>query len=632
MAKRAKNKKRTSGITPATQIPAKRIRLPANGKLFPLQVTIIVAAVLWIFWPALHGDWLWDDGLYLTNNPLLHDPNRLWKIWFAPGSFIEYYPLEETVQWVQWQLWQNETFGYHLTNVILHIGNALLVWRLFNKFGLRFAWLAGLIFAIHPAMVESVAWIVELKNTLSLMPFLWAMCAWIDYEEHERRRDYLLALGLFLVAMLCKISMAPFPVVILLYAWWKRGRIGWVELKASLPFFVISLVLGFATLWAGERWVQGFMETPEVVPMGGFFSRLALAGLSLAFYFSRCFWPLGLLPVYPKWTVDPSQPLQFLPWVLLAGVLFWLWRKRHDWGRHALLGIGFFLIQLLPFVGFIVTSFMSFTWVMDHFLYIPIIGLLGLVVAGMEQVAKKLSTSVRRFAIGIVTIIMGLMAWESHGYAGIFTSQETLWTYTLQYNPEAWPGYVNLGNVLEARGQITEAVTQYEKALIIDPRYARGDYNIGCVLMKVDRVSEAIAHYEKALKINPNFPMARYNLGNALVQENRFPEAIEQFEQAEKLSPGMGLAYNNMGNALVHMNRIPEAIEQFEQAVKLGSGIAGMHDNLGNALAMENRIPEAIEQYEISLKINPNNINVRNQLVRLQGLQQTIPEAGTSAR
>jgi len=339
-----------------------------------------------------------------------------------------------------------------------------------------------------------------------------------------------------------------------------------------------------------------------------------------------------LLPVYPQWTIDPSNPLQLMPWIILAGILFFLWKKRGSWGRHVLLGLGFFLIMLFPFIGFIVTSYMSFTWVMDHFLYIPIIGLLGLVVAGAGPIVEKLSKSARFFAVGLATLVMAAMAWESHSYAGVFVSQEALWTYTLQHNPVAWPGYVNLGNVLEERGQIMEAVAQYEKVVMIDPRYARADYNIGCVLMKVGRVGEAITHYEKSLKINPVFPMAHYNLGNALLQINRFPEAVEQFKEAEKLTPRMGAAYNNMGNALAQMGRFPEAIEQFEQAARLDPGIAGTRNNLAEALSQANRIPEAIEQLEISLKINPDDANVRNRLVKLQALHQALPETGAAVK
>ncbi|HUB68463.1 MAG TPA: hypothetical protein VL981_13340, partial [Candidatus Methylacidiphilales bacterium] len=171
-----------------------------------LKALCIVVAGFWIFAPALHCDWADDDIFYLSKNPLRSDPQQLWKTWFSPGSFIEYYPITETVQIVQWRLWRADSFGYVMTNIVLHIVNALLVWRLLGKLGLRLAWLGGLLFAMHPLTVESVAWISELKNTLSLSPFLLGMGAWIDYEENKRSRDYWLALGLFLAAMLCKIT------------------------------------------------------------------------------------------------------------------------------------------------------------------------------------------------------------------------------------------------------------------------------------------------------------------------------------------------------------------------------------------------------------------------------------------
>ena len=240
-----------------------------------LRALLIVAATLWVFSPAFHGGWIWDDGWYITTNPLLHDSTGLWKFWFQPGSWVEYYPLEETVQWMQWQLWGNDTFGYHLTNVVLHIVSALLVWRLLSKFGLRLAWLGGLLFAVHPVQVESVAYISELKNTLSLPFFLLASCCWIDYEEHRQKQDYQWAFGLFLAGMLCKITLAPFPLLILLYAWWKRGRIDGKDLKTSTPFFILSLVLGFMTIWAGQRYEAVGHGHPDVISLGGLFSRLA---------------------------------------------------------------------------------------------------------------------------------------------------------------------------------------------------------------------------------------------------------------------------------------------------------------------------------------------------------------------
>ena len=247
---------------------------------------------MWIYWPVLYGDWLWDDDYLIQKNDLIHDPDGLWHVWFSPSDMIDYFPLTVSVEWLEWQFWPDNTLCYHLTNIILHICSALLVWHLLRKFGLRLAWLGGLLFAIHPVMVESVAWIAELKNTLSMPPFLLAVCAWIDYDRRRQPEYYFLALCLFLAAMLCKTTMVMLPVLILLYAWWKRDRIEWRDLLLSAPFFAISLTIGL-TVIAYLR--HGVGE--ETIPLGGFFSRMACSGLSLAFYFSKAVLPMHLLPI-----------------------------------------------------------------------------------------------------------------------------------------------------------------------------------------------------------------------------------------------------------------------------------------------------------------------------------------------
>ncbi len=314
------------------------------------------------------------------------DPAGLWKIWSDPQCLLDYQPVKASVVWFQWRLWHDDPFGYHLTNVVLHLLGALLVWRLFDKLGLRLAWFGGLLFAVHPVTVESVAWISELKNTLSLPPFLLAMIFYLDYDAQGRRRDYYLALGLFIFAMLVKTTMALFPLVILLYAWWKRGRMGIRDLKTIVPFLFVSLVLGWVTLWFAHR----NMSAGQFFVAGGFLSRAACAGLILSFYFSVSFLPVGLLTIYPKWPVDPPSLVQFLPWVVILALFFWLWKKRHGWGRHALLGLGFFVINLAPFLGFNRAPYMHLTWVTNHILYLPLIGLIGLAVSGLAQLLDRL--------------------------------------------------------------------------------------------------------------------------------------------------------------------------------------------------------------------------------------------------
>jgi len=655
MAKRSKKKKRKEPET--TRVVEPKIEMgeaadskpsSANRKLILVQAMIIVAAGLWVFWPALGGDWLWDDDRFITDNFQLRSLSGLWDIWFAPGSQIEYYPLEQTVLWVEWQLWHNKTLGYHIVTLVLHVCSALLVWRLLGRLGLRLAWLGGLLFAIHPVQVESAAWMAELKNTLSLPPLLLAMCCYLDYEERTKTSDYLLALALFGVALLCKLTVVMFPVVILLYAWWKRDRIGWNDIKVSAPFFVLSLAVGLITVLSGV-WDIQFNDLPhDYLPTGGFAARLALAGQEIAFYFSKSVLPVGLLPVYPKWAVDPASPLHYLPWLVLGGVIGWFWTKRRSWGRHALLGLGFFLINLAPCPGFIPAPNMGYAWVMDHFLYLPIIGLIGLVVAVLGQAEERLAPSFRPVGVGAVVLVMILLGWESRGYAGLYINPETLWTYTLQRNPEAWPAYNVLGyallqkgrmdeaitqfqkaaeiapNEVEAynylglafaqKGQMDEAITQFQKAVEIVPNYVDAHNNLGNALLKKGQVDEAIVQCQKALEINPNFAEARINLGNALLQKGQVDDAIAQFQKALKIKPDYDIADYNLGNALVQKGQVDEAMVQYQKALEIDPNYADAHCNLGNALFQKGRVDEAMAQFQKAVEINPNNVDARYNL------------------
>jgi Kef-type K+ transport system membrane component KefB len=513
--------------TPGTEIPRAAPKVAILPRETPrvmprafdwkrlFQVLLIIGAVFWIYWPAVHGDWLWDDDYLIEHNDLIHDPEGLERAWFSPADLIDYFPLTVSLEWLEWQIWPDNTFCYHLSNIILHLCSALLVWRLLGKLGLRRAWLGGLLFAIHPVMVESVAWIAELKNTLSLPFFLLAVGAWIDYDRRRTLDYYFLALALFLVAMLCKTTMVMFPVIILLYAWWKRGRIGWNDLLASAPFFAISLALSLALI-SLLRYGVG----QEFIPLGGFFSRMACAGLSLSFYFSKCFLPVNLLPIYPQWNIDPPSPAQFLPWLVLGGALYWLWSKRHEpWARHVLLGFGFFLINLAPFVGFRTISFMRFTWVMDHFLYLPIIGLIGLAVAAWGQVEERLGAPTRPYAVGGVVLVMALLTFGSHRYAKIFINSKTQWTYTIRHSPNAWPAYNDLGNVLFNAGQLPEAKVQYEEALRLNPNYPEAHNNLGIILAKSGRPAEAIEQFEEALKLCPALESAQENLAKVQARQ-----------------------------------------------------------------------------------------------------------------
>jgi tetratricopeptide (TPR) repeat protein len=630
MAKRSQKKKSQPEISRGNVPEGKEVfsgKSSGVGWTTLLQALVISAAVLWIYWPVLDGGWLWDDDLAITDNSMTQSPTGLWSIWFEPGHQIDYYPIKSSVQWLQWHLWGMETLGYHLTNIVLHVLGSLLVWRLLSKFHLRLAWLGGLIFAIHPVQVESVAWISELKNTLSLPAFLLAMCAWIDYEERGKAKDYGLALGLFVVAMLCKLSVVLFPLVILLYAWWRRGRMSWNDLKISAPFFGAALLLGMITLFSGIYDVRFNHADPGAMPVGGLLARLVAAGLSLSFYFSKSFLPAGLLPIYPKWPIDPSSPVQFLPWLVLGGVICFLWTKRQSWGRHALLGLGFFLINLGPCPGFIPAPDMAFTWVMDHFLYLPIIGLIGLVVAALGRMEMRAPIAFRPFGTGFVVVVLALLACQSRSYAKLFINSETLWTYELQYNQEAYPAYNNLGTVLIEKDRFSDAMNQFEQALLINPDYALAHNNLGTALADTGRLPEAMDQFEEALRIDPNYAGARNNLGLALLNTGRMSQAMEQFERTLRIKPDYAEAYCNLGNALLQAGRLPEAKEQYLQALKINPDNAEAHTNLGNVLFQTGRLAEAMEQYRQVLRTKPDDAEAHNNLGYALGQTGRLTEA-----
>jgi tetratricopeptide (TPR) repeat protein len=662
MAKRSKKKRASPRNQPpkpklAPQLAASQEILPAppspiRGRTL-VQALVMVAATLWIYGPALHGAWLWDDDVLVTDNFSLRSLGGLGHIWFS--SPLPDWPLTSTMLWIEWHLWGNETLGYHLCSLALHICSGLLIWRVFNRLGLRLGWLGGLLFVIHPLAVESVAWISEIKNTLSLPFFLLSFDAWLDAEE-KKPSGYLRSILYFLAAMLAKTSTVMLPLVILLYCWWKRGRVTRQEIKRVFPHFAVALVLGLVSVY-----FQNTKQDYDPVELGGFVTRSIGAGTALFFYLEKFILPIELLPIYPKWSLDPPSLLQALTIPALAGLLLGLWTQRKGWGRHALFGLGFFVLNLLPVLGLVKMQYLSISWVADHLVYLPIIGLIGLTVAGLGQIERQLPKFTRPYAIGTVAGVMALLAWESRSYASLFVNQETLWTYTLQHNPQAWEAHGNLGAILMQTGRLPEAEQQFEEALKIKPDILQVHNNLGVVMaqtgrtakaveqfdlaLKINpydveahnnlglamaqtgRMADAIKQYELALKINPDYALARINLGKAFLKEGQADEATVQFEWALKIDPNLNEAYYNLGTILMQAGRLPEAEQQFEQALKRNLDNAEAHYNLGVALMMTGSVPEALEQFEQAVKLNPYDAVAHNDLGI--ALKQTgrIPEA-----
>lgn len=533
-----------------------------NWKLALLRVFLIAMAGLWVFSPALCGDWLWDDSRLVVGNYHLRTLAGLEKIWLA-APMADYWPLTWTLLWFEWHLWKNLTLGYHACSLALHLLSGYLIWHLFRRIGLRWAWLGGLLFVIHPLTVESVAWISEIKNTLSLPLFLLSLSAYMDGDEG--RNGYLRSLLYYLAAMLCKSSVVMLPAILLLYCWWKHGRITRHDLQKTLPFFCIALVLGSLTLYLQTQYDTAIGTAAEPAMI----TRLIGAGIALLFYLGKFLDPTGLMPVYPRSMLAPHSLLQLAALPLLVVALVSLWTRRQGWGRHTLFGFGFFALNLLPVLGLLHMSYFNISPVADHLVYLPMIGLVGLAVAGLEALARQLSRPLRPLLFAVTGAWVLLLAWQAHSYAGQYFSGEKLWTYTLNLNPDAVTARDNLGLALLQGGRVAAAQEQFAAALQIDPSDSTAHNDLAVALLQTKQFPETIRECEAALRLNPNYAEAHDNMALALAQMGRIPEAIDHENAALQIEPDAVAVRRRMGDLLRQAGRPAEAEAQDEIAARL---------------------------------------------------------------
>ena len=588
-------------------------------KLF-LALAMALAAG-WVYWPAVHGGWIWDDKNEIAQMAALRGLAGLRAIWLGPGTG-DYYPVKETVEWLQVRWWGEATFGYHLTNIVLHACGGILLWRLLKRLGVRCARFGGLLFIVHPVAVESVAWSDELKNTLSLPLLLLALILYLDQDAGEGgkpagRTRYLLSLGCFLLAMLSKSSVVMFPVILLLYAWWKRGRIRRDDLRLAAPFFAVSLALGIVALRFQELHGLGGGIAP--LDLGGWPARTARAGAIAALYFRHCVFPVNLMPLYPRWAADPVSPVFLLPWLALAGGFGWLWTRRKTWGRHVLFGLGWFFLNLVPVLGFVTVSHFRFTWTMDHLAYVPLAGLAGLAAAGLgtlEDRWRGTRPAGRWVVLALAAAICALLALASRRYAAVFQGDERFWNFALERNPGAWLAENNLGSLLLERGETAAAIGHFERALQLNPDYPEAEYNLGLACARAGRLPEAAAHYAASLRLQPANEGAENNLGNVLLRLDRPAEAVVHYAEAVRQQPSDVQARCNLGVAFLRMNRPEDAIGQYQAALPLAPGDADLRFNLAVALAQTGRLAEAIPQFEAVLRLRPDDAEAREDLRR----------------
>jgi tetratricopeptide (TPR) repeat protein len=560
-------------------------------------------------WPALSGGFIWDDDDHLTQNPSVAAPGGLRDIW-SSLAVSRYYPLTLTTFWAFRQIFQLNPLPYHALNLALHAANALLLWLVFRRLAVRGAWLATALWAVHPVMVESVAWITELKNTQSTFFMLAALGCYLDFEDTGRRNRYALALVAFAAALVSKPATVTLPVILLLCAWWQRNRLERADWWRAVPFFALSAGMSLVTIAEQHRHVQGAASAEWQFCLT---DRLIVAGHAVWFYVGKLLAPVNLSFVYPRWDLRAAN---LVPGLLVMAVLAGLWRwRRQPWARAGFFGAACFVVALAPVLGFFDIYYFRFSFVADHFNYLPSAALLALVPATVATVLRD-----RRGQIIVGAVAIAVLANFSWQRATVFQNDLRLWRDTLAQNPDSGLAHNNLGAIYQRRGLSDAAIAEYEAAITLLPEMWEPWVNLGKLLTDRQEYDRAIACFRSTLAAHPELFEARYGLGVAAAKAGRLAEAESELTAALRLQPAKAHAHFWLGRVAEQNGDASAAIRQYIQTIRLEPRLLDAYLRLGELRLQRGDRGRAVNCFQTALRLKPGGAEATAGLRRAEEL------------
>ena len=593
----------------------------AFAALVLLVVVSYLPAMLW-------GGFVWDDNLCIKVDPV-REVSGLWQIWFSPSAIeseYHYWPLVYTAFWLEHKLWGFDPTGYHIVNVLLHLANTLLLWHLLRRLVVPSAWIVAAVFAVHPLHVESVAWIIERKDVLSGLLYLGAVLAWMRFVEQPNPRRYAWSLALYVAGLLSKSIVITLPAALLIWPWWKQGRMTSIDLLRLVPFFVVGLVITVGDLsfyWSGEA----------AMPLGySLTERMLIAARALWFYAGKLLWPTNLAVIYPRWDIRVSDPLAWGYLIAVVALVAVLWHFRHQLGRGPLAGALFFAVTLSPVLGFVDHGYMGYAFVADRFQYLAGIGVMAVVIGMAAYGVGRLSGLWQKGVLGVAgvaLVALGMLTWRQ---ANIYRDNETFCRHIIALNPQAPNVHRHLGNALYNQGRYEEALDAYRVAAEQRPDYARVHSNVGAALNKLDRFEEAETHLRRALALDPQVRNAHRHLSDALYNQGRYEEALEAAHVVVEQDPDSLGAHVNLGVTFAALGRFEEAETHLRRALALDPQAYIALLNLVDALYNQGRYDEALEAARAVVEQDPDSFEAHVNLGAILNALGRFEEAETHLR
>ncbi len=555
-----------------------------------LTALALCLAVAISYFPATGADFVWDD-VVLTKARSIHDWSGLWQLWFEPRLLTDYeghyWPLLYTTFWLEHKIWGLNPLGYHLINMTLHAGVVVLVWQLLRRLGVPGAVFAAALFAVHPQHVESVVWIIGRKDVLATLFFLAAVFTYVRFIEQGRRAQYVCSLALFVLGLLSKSILITLPAVLMIWHWWRQGRVTAATMATIWPFFAI----GIAITLADVAFYKG--RDPTAFDFSAL-ERVLLAARTLGFYVGKLLWPMDLAVVYHRWQVGLADGLAWGCAFGAAAVLAGLWFYRERIGRGPLAGALFFVVTLSPNLGFVDYGYMLYSFVADRYQYLPGLGLMAtlaaIAAAGVTRAAAALPPSpalaLRFGAAGLAGLILLGLATLTWRQASIYQDEFTFYSHIIGMNPQARFIHRSLGMQYHDRGRYEDALAAYRMDLKLAQtqpsphlRIANNHSSIGRSLEELGRLDEAEQSFRAGLAQAPTHAAAADDLGGFLIRRQRYREALHYFQALVGNKPRIPRYHVGHGVALAGLGRADQALQAYDRALALAPGMPMARDN-----------------------------------------------------
>lgn len=564
--------------------------------------------------PAFFGGFVWDDWTFAAE-PLIRRFDGIVSIWFSPSELKHeqhYWPVVYTSFWIEHKLWGLHPVGYHAVNVVLHALNSVLVWRLLLRLAVPGAWLVAAVFAVHPVHVESVAWIIERKDLLSALFYLGAAHVWFRFKKAPGPGRYLLCLALFAAALLSKSMVVTLPAALLLLHWWRKGRVTWRDAVPLAPLFVLAFGVTLADwVYYRGRFTSAFDY--DLV------ERALIAARALWIYAGKIVWPLDLPVLYPHWDVHYGDILGWLAIAALVALAAVLWLARGRIGRGPLTGVLFFMLTLLPVLGFVDFGFMRIAFVADRFQYLAMIGPVAAVVGGAIHHAGRFPFRGRAVAmvVSMVALVaLGALTWRQ---SGIYRDA-LAFAHHVASPPPHYFGQVILTHGLIDAGRYDEAVEAARRSVDLSEGSRAADrsashFSLGVALLAQDRSVAAEGAFRRAETLWGSRSRVELRLHHArsLVAQARYEEGLALYRTILAEEPDNDLAHLNKGLAFLQSGRYEAAVESFDRALAVVRRLDHepvLHTLVAQALHKLKRFDAAAARLEQALALHPGAVAI----------------------